>query len=137
MLSFTDPAIVLSMFMLSFTDPAIVLSMFMLSFTDPAIVLSMCMLSFIFVIVCGHFEWMWICVSFLLFVYICVGYPIKKRGENPINQFNLTTLVCLSQARTWNSIVIEVFFMFNDLMLEAIVCFGIAEHHWFKFLFTI
>ena len=32
MLSFIDPAIVLSMFMLSFIDPAIVLSMFMLSF---------------------------------------------------------------------------------------------------------
>jgi hypothetical protein len=29
------------MFMLSFIDPAIVLSMFMLSFIDPAIVLSM------------------------------------------------------------------------------------------------
>jgi hypothetical protein len=43
---FTDPAIVLSMFMLSFTDRAIILSMFMLSFTDPAIVLSMFMLSF-------------------------------------------------------------------------------------------
>ena len=40
-----------------FTDPAIVLSMFMLSFTDPAIVLSMFMLSFIFVIVCDLFEW--------------------------------------------------------------------------------
>jgi hypothetical protein len=55
--------------------------------------------------------------------------PIKKRGENLINQFNLTTLVCLSQARTWNSIVIEVFFMFNDLMLEAIVCFGILQQN--------
>jgi hypothetical protein len=37
MLSFIDPAIVLSMFMLSFIDPAIVLFMFMLSFIDPAI----------------------------------------------------------------------------------------------------
>jgi hypothetical protein len=53
MLSFTDPVIVLSMFMLSFIVPTIVLSMFMLSFTDPAIVLSMFMLSFFFVIVCG------------------------------------------------------------------------------------
>jgi hypothetical protein len=35
------------MFMLSFIDPAIVLSMFMLSFIDPTIVLSMFMLSFI------------------------------------------------------------------------------------------
>ena len=52
MLSFIDPAIVLSMFMLSFIDPAIVLSMFMLSFIDPAIVLSMFMLSFICVIMC-------------------------------------------------------------------------------------
>jgi hypothetical protein len=31
--SFTDPAIVLSMFILSFTDPAIELSMFIVSFT--------------------------------------------------------------------------------------------------------
>jgi hypothetical protein len=35
------------MFMLSFTDPAIVLSMFMLSFTDPAIVLSMFMMTYL------------------------------------------------------------------------------------------
>jgi hypothetical protein len=47
-LSFTDPAIVMFMFMLSFTDPDIVLSMFVLSFTDPAIVMSMFVLSFIF-----------------------------------------------------------------------------------------
>jgi hypothetical protein len=31
--------------------------MSMLSFIDPALVLSMFMLSFIFVIVCGLFEW--------------------------------------------------------------------------------
>jgi hypothetical protein len=47
MLSFIDPAILLSMFMLSFIDPAVLLSMFLLSFIDPAIVLSMFMLSFI------------------------------------------------------------------------------------------
>jgi hypothetical protein len=41
------------MFMLSFIEPAMVLSMFMLSFIEPAMVLSMFMLSFIFVIVCG------------------------------------------------------------------------------------
>jgi hypothetical protein len=34
-LSFTYPAIVLSMFMLLFIDPVIVLSMFMLSFSYP------------------------------------------------------------------------------------------------------
>jgi len=29
-----------------------------------------CMLSFIFIIVCGLFEWKWICTDFLSFVYI-------------------------------------------------------------------
>jgi hypothetical protein len=45
------------MFILSFIDPAIVLSMFILSFIDPVIVLSMFILSLTFMIVCGIFEW--------------------------------------------------------------------------------
>jgi hypothetical protein len=62
--------------------------MFMLSFTDSAIVLSMFMLSFIFMIVhvCGLFEWKQISTGFLSLVYIHLymfGDPvtgIKKGG---------------------------------------------------------
>jgi hypothetical protein len=63
------------MFVLSFIDPAIVLSMFMLFFIDPVIVLSMFMLSFIFVAVCGLFEWKRICAGFMSF-----GDPDIKKG---------------------------------------------------------
>jgi len=49
--------------------------MFMLSFTDRAIVMSMFMLSFIFVIVCGLYEWKRIFAVFFnrLFIYVAVG----------------------------------------------------------------
>ena len=47
----------------------------MLSFIDPAIVLSMLMLSFIFVIVCGLFEWKRTCAGFFyrLLIMYCRG----------------------------------------------------------------
>ena len=89
----------------AFTDPAIVLSMFMLSFTDPAIVLSMFMLSFIFVIVCGLFEWK----------RVCIGNP-RGEGWNPINPFNPTTFLCLFQVRTWiSNVICHGHFVFREL----------------------
>jgi hypothetical protein len=51
-------------------------------------------------------------------------------GWDPINQFNPTTFLCLSQTRTWISNV--VFFMFNILRQEVGVRFvdidGIVQH---------
>jgi len=35
----------------------------------------------LFVIMDGHFELNWICACFtLLFIYICIGYQIIKKG---------------------------------------------------------
>ena len=88
------------MFMLSFIDPAIVLSMFMLSFTDPAIILSMFMLSFTFVIVCDLFEWKRICAGILSFIYVHVAVrdAISKTGRvlDPTNGFDPSTFVSVS-----------------------------------------
>jgi hypothetical protein len=39
---------------------------------------------------------------------------IGMEGWGPIYRFNTATLLCLSQARTWFSYVVD-FFMFNDL----------------------
>ena len=55
------------------------ISMWWFSFNiQRAIVLSMFKLSLIFYMVCGLFEWMWICAGFLSFVYACiaVGDPV-------------------------------------------------------------
>jgi hypothetical protein len=61
-------------------------------------------------------------------------------GWDPINQFNPTTFLCLSQTRTWISNVV-VFFMFNILRQEVVVRFvdidGIVDHHCLNFLFII
>ena len=58
-------------------------------------------------------------------------------GWDPINQFNPTTFLCLSQTRTWISNV--VFFMFNILRQEVGVRFvdidGIVDHHCLNFSF--
>ena len=57
--------------------------MFMLSYIDPAIVLSMFMLSFIFVIVYVRLEWKRICAGLVSFVYIyiVIGDLVNKRGR--------------------------------------------------------
>jgi hypothetical protein len=70
--------------------------MFMLSFIDLDIVLSMFMLSFIFVIECVLVEWKWICAGFLNYLLLSV-LPLYQDGWDPINQFNITTFLCLSQ----------------------------------------
>ena len=64
-----------------------------------------------------------------------------SRGEGcyHINRFNPRTFLCLSQARTWISIIIRHgLFMFNDLRWELIVYFvnigGIVDHHCLNFL---
>ena len=58
-------------------------------------------------------------------------------GWDPINQFNPTTFLGLSQTRTWISNV--VFFMFNILRQEVVVRFvdidGIVDHHCLNFSF--
>ena len=105
MLSFTDPAIVLSMFMLSFTDPAIVLSMFMLSFTGPAIVLSMFMLSFIFMISCGLFsrnDYVQVCiVCFNLYCSCRSIYQLKEEEfEDTKCVFRITDNTIANRKRT-------------------------------------
>ena len=63
---------------------------------------------------------------------------IEIEGWDPINQFNPTTFLCLSQTRTWISNVV-VFFMFNILRQEVVVRFvdidGIVDHHCLNFSF--
>ena len=59
----------------------------------------------------------------------------------PFYQFNPATCLCLSQARTWISIICRGLFCVQWVQLrrEAIVCFvdigGIDDHHCLKFLF--
>jgi len=56
--------------------------MFMLSFIDPAIVLSMFMFSLLFVTVCGLFEWKQICAGFYrLFTYILPLEIVLSKGQ--------------------------------------------------------
>lgn len=74
-------------------------------FTDHANTLSRFLLSLIFVIVCGHIELKWICLSFSLFMFISV-LSLLKWGWDTINLFNPVTFMCLSQARPWISISI-------------------------------
>ena len=67
------------------------------------------MLSFISVIVGGLFECKRICAGFYrLFIYVMPLEIQLSRGEgwDPINLFNATTLLCLSQAITVISDVI-------------------------------
>ena len=51
------------------------------AFTDPAIVLSMFMLQFIFVIACDLFEWKQICrfLSICLYMYCCWRFSYQER----------------------------------------------------------
>jgi hypothetical protein len=54
----------------------------MLSFIDPAIVLSMFVFSSIFVTVCGLFEWKQICAGFYrLFIYILLLEIVLSKGQ--------------------------------------------------------
>ena len=49
---------------------------------------------------CGLFKWKRICAIFILFVYIWIGIGdpvITVGGLDPIDWFNLTTFLCLSQ----------------------------------------
>ena len=49
---------------------------------------------------CGLFKWKRICAIFILFVYIWIGIGdpvIRVGGLDPIDWFNLTTFLCLSQ----------------------------------------
>ena len=75
------------------------------SFTDPAIVLSMFMLLFIFFysiwvfssVLSGNES---LQVFYRLFVCVLpLEIQLSRRGE--INLFNLATFVCLSLSRTW------------------------------------
>ena len=60
----------------------------------------------------------------------------EREGWDTFNQFNSATFVCLSQARTWNSICLcSGLFVSNYLRreLEVVVHFvniaGIVDHH--------
>ena len=60
-----------------------------------------------------------LCMFLLLFGYICVvvGDPIINR--NPINRFNLATIVCLSQIRpAFPSAYVVVFFNIYKCILK-------------------
>ena len=97
----------------------------MLSFIEPAIVLSIFMLSSIVVLVCGLFEWKRIWAIFfvlLFFLYInvlCIvfGDPIiihQSTGWDSIYRFNPAALLCLSRARNWIfDVICRVVFVFN------------------------
>ena len=58
---------------------------------------------------------------FLSFVYICIadGNPIIESGgwNHPINRFNPTTFVCLSQATT----------LISNVICRGILCVDISE----------
>jgi hypothetical protein len=76
-----------------------------------------------------------------LFITVLLLEIKLSRGEGcyHINRFNPRTFLCLSQARTWISIIIRHgLFMFNDLRWELIVYFvnigGIVDHHCLNFL---
>ena len=60
----------------------------------------MFILPFFYVIVCGFYEWKWICADFLLFVYICIVI-VDPIITGAINWFNPATFLHLSQVRTW------------------------------------
>ena len=63
------------------------------------------------------FEWKQIGARFLSFVHTCIAVEdpiIRAEDWEPINQFNHDTFLCLSQARTWISNVIIVFFMLGE-----------------------
>ena len=79
---------------------------FKIPYDTGIIVLSM--LSFTFARVCGLFEWKRICAAFLLFVYKCAAVwdPVI------IIWFNPATFSCLSQARAWNSNIIQYVMVF-------------------------
>jgi hypothetical protein len=71
--------------------------MFILLFTDPDIVLSMFILSFMFVIVCGLFEWKRISAGLdpiKWFNYHCLDFPFIKNTSYRVG-FILTTSKCL------------------------------------------
>jgi hypothetical protein len=60
---------------------------FVQTFTDPAIVLSMFMLSFIFVIVCGLFEWKQICAGLFYLFWNGKGENRQKwKGSSSLHQ---------------------------------------------------
>jgi hypothetical protein len=113
MLSFIDPAMVLSMFM-SFIDPDVVLSMLMLSFIDPAIVLSMFMLSYIDpAIVLPMFM--------LQYIY---KQTIKKPGQIHFHSKRTDTITILRVVRSPARI-----FMVQKLTVQEIFQISVASWH--------
>ena len=70
-------------------------------------------------IVCGLFEWKQVCAIFYcLFIYeLELKIQLSEGGLDPIDWFNLTTFLCLSQASTRisNAIYVGMFFVFSGL----------------------
>ena len=93
----------------------------------PAIVLSIFMLSFIFVVVCNLFKWKRICeFCYRLFINVMTFKFLLSRGGgwDPINCFNPTTCVCLTQVRTCiSNAICHDLFVFSEWRWEVIVRF--------------
>ena len=93
--------------------------------TDPAIVLSLFMLTFIFVIVCGIFEWKWICARFISCLYRCTYQELSriiKRESISLALIGLTSHHCVplpSQGLDLPSVFVLIF---SELRWEVIVC---------------
>jgi len=66
-------------------------------------------------------------------------YMVKQKNVT-FNRFNTTTVLCLSQTRTWiSNTICRGFFVFNELRSEVIVHFvdigGIVDHQCINIFF--
>jgi hypothetical protein len=87
---------------------------------------------------------MW-CLTFvglyiLIVLWLYCGWTsnYQKMVWDPINRFNCSILLCLSEARTWisNATCYDLF-VFSGLRWKVVDIGGIADQHCFKFLFII
>ena len=101
------------------------------------ICISMFMLSFNFVVVCGLFEWKWICACFFccLFISVLLLQIQLSRGLGSIDQFSSAILSYHHKPKPWfPTPYVVVVFLFVQ-WFKVIVCYGgIVDHHYLNFI---